>query len=104
MQNGTAGFDHCFLILLWGRALPGENLMQTWTSSPEKCGQEMWCTVSGCESLPLRNLKVLKGLEQGLLILVKDGRARIPKSRPIPNMAYSKSQVKTLQAEKEMVC
>lgn len=39
MQNGTADFDYCFLILLWGRALRGENLMQTWTSSPEKC---MW--------------------------------------------------------------
>ena len=36
MQNGTAGFDHCLLILLWGHALPGENLMQTGTSSPEK--------------------------------------------------------------------
>ena len=36
MQNGTAGFDHCFLILLRGHALPGENLMQTGTSSPEK--------------------------------------------------------------------
>lgn len=68
------------------------------------CGHEMWCTVSGCESLSWRNSKVLKGLEQRQLRLVKDGRARIPKSLPIPNMAYSKSQVRTLQAEKETVC
>lgn len=37
IKNFTVGFDHCFLILLWGRALLGENLTQTQTSSPEKC-------------------------------------------------------------------
>ena len=42
-QNGTAGFDHCFLILLRGYALPGENLMQTGTSSPEKRHVGMRC-------------------------------------------------------------
>ena len=57
---------------------------------------EMWCTVSGYKSLSQRSLKVLKGLDQGQFILIKDGRNRIPKSLPNPNIAYNKSQVKTL--------
>lgn len=48
----------------------------------------------------MENLEGSKRAGIGTVNTVKDGRARISKSLPIPNMAYSKSQVKTLQAEK----
>lgn len=93
-RNDTVGFDHWFLTLLWDHAPLVENLMQSQPPSPERCT----CTTRnalhnfGIQKAYRREAqKVLERLYLGQLILTKDGRTRIPKSLPNPNLAFDKS-------------
>lgn len=52
--------------------------------------------------LSAEQLKGSRRLHQGRL--TNDGKTRIQKSFPNPNVAYDESQVETLQTQKEMIC